>query len=46
MIVLFSMVLFLGGIAAAFEGKSIRVVVLALAVFVLTAAAIILAFCR
>ena len=44
MTVLFSMVLFLGGIAAAFEKKRIRVVVLALGVLVLTAAAITLAF--
>jgi uncharacterized membrane protein len=44
MTVLFSMVLFLGGIAAAFEKKRIRVVVLALGVLLLTAAAITLAF--
>jgi hypothetical protein len=44
MTVLFSVVLFLGGITAAFERKRIRVVVLALAVLVLTAAAITLAF--
>ena len=44
MTLLFSMVLFLAGIAAAFDRKRIRVVVLALAVLVLTAAAITLAF--
>ena len=44
MTVLFSAVLFLGGITVAFERKRIRVVVLALAVLVLTAAAITLAF--
>jgi hypothetical protein len=41
MTVFFSMVLFLGGIAAAFERKRIRVVVLVLGVLVLTAAAIL-----
>jgi len=44
MTVLFSVVLFLGGITAAFERKRIRVVLLALAVLVLTAALITLAF--